>query len=291
MKSKKSIFLLALVLALVICGCSAAEAESAPSPEPTPTAIPTATPLPAPSPTPTPMPTPTPNPTPSPAPTPTPPAAEAGKTLLRYECAETGDWLDYWLIVPENAVEGMPLLVFLHGDGNRAMPESLENNAIQRKIEEIYGSEAPFLTIMPNTRLYSWTEGTIPETLISLVNHVAEEYNADADKIMLTGHSRGAIGTWYYISNYPELFSAAVPVSCGCDEALDYERMAAVPVWGFAGNVGQDGTHYLPAMERIAEKINAAGGSAKIYVLTGCDHAAAESAAYTAEVFEWMLSQ
>jgi len=106
-------------------------------------------------------------------------------------------------------VEGMPLLVFLHGDGNRALPESLENN----------------------------------------------------------------------------------PISCGCDEPLNYEAMAGVPVWGFCGDAGQDGSHYLPAMEKIAANINAAGGSANIQVLSGCDHAAAERAAWTKEVFEWLLSQ
>ena len=211
--------------------------------------------------------------------------------MHRFECGETGDYLDYWISVPEGAVEGMPLLVFLHGDGNRALPESLENNAIQRKIGEIYGDSAPFITLMPNTRLYSWTEGSIEKTLIALIDSIAETYACDPEKIMLTGHSRGSIGTWYYISEYPEKFSAAAPISCGCDEALDYEAMAEVPVWGFCGNVGRDGTHYLPAMERIAENINAAGGSAQIDILMGCDHAAAEAAAYTEELFEWLLSQ
>lgn len=275
----------ALTLALCLCACGDSAALPAPTPTPTPTSTPT------PIPTASPAPSPTPAPTPSPEPTPTPLNVEPGAQLYRYDCAETGDYLDYWLVVPENAVEDMPLLIFLHGDGNRAWPESLENNAIQRKIKEVYGDSAPFLTLIPNTRLWSWTEGTIPETLISLANYIVEEYNAEAGQIMLTGHSRGAIGTWYYISAYPDMFSAAAPVSCGCDEALDYEAMAAVPVWGFCGNVGQDGTHYLPAMERIAENINAAGGSARIDVLMGCGHAEAESAAYTEELFEWLLSQ
>ncbi len=277
--------IMALLLLAFLCGC-AGEKVAVPAPEkptPSPQTTPTASPKPTPAPTPT--------TTPSPEPTPTPLAMPAGKSMQRFDCEATGDYLGYWLAVPEGAVEGMPLLVFLHGDGNRAMPESLENNAIQRKIEEIYGDKAPFLTLMPNTRLYSWTEGSIDDTLIALVEHIAETYNSDREKIMLTGHSRGAIGTWYFISNYPEMFSAAAPVSCGCDEPLDYAAMAQVPVWGFSGNIGQDGTHYLPAMERIAESIIAVGGSAQIDVLPGCDHAAAESAAYTEELFDWLLSQ
>ncbi len=276
---KKTVFLLLALLLLCACG---AEPEP-PLPSPTQEMVIT--------PSPTLAPTYTPEPTPTPEQTPTPLALEPGATMARFEDPETGDYLDYWLLAPENAVEGMPLLVFLHGDGNRALPESLENNPISRAVEEIYGGEAPFLLLMPNTRIWSWTAGTIPETLIHLIENVAGEYAVDAERIMLSGHSRGAIGTWYYISAYPELFSAAVPISCGCDEALDFEAMAAVPVWGFSGNIGQDGSHYLPAMERIAANINAAGGNAKIDVLTGCDHAAAESAAWSEEVFEWLLSQ
>ncbi|MBR5491453.1 MAG: hypothetical protein IKV79_09305, partial [Oscillospiraceae bacterium] len=202
-----------------------------------------------------------------------------------------GEYMDYWLRIPDNAVEGMPILVFLHGDGNVARPESLENNPISCAVEEIYGDEAPFILLMPNTRTASWTAGNIPANLIALIDSVAESYAADKEKIILSGHSRGAIGTWYYISSYPDYFSAAAPISCGCDEFLSYENMAKVPVWGFCGDVGQDGSHYLPAMERRAEGINDAGGSAKIDVLAGCDHAASEKAAWTKEVFTWLISQ
>ncbi len=277
--------LIALILLALLCCACADKAESAPVP--TPPAMVTEEP----STQPTPSPSLSPVPTPTPIPTPRPLEIEGGAAMARFEDEETGDYLDYWLIVPENAVEGMPLLVFLHGDGNRALPESLEYNALRCSIDEIYGGEAPFLTLMPNTRLYSWTQDSIDDTLVDLVEHIAESCICDTSKILLTGHSRGAIGTWYLISTYPELFSAAAPVSCGCDEILDYDAMAQVPVWGFAGNIGRDGTHYLPAMERIAEKINDAGGNAKIDVLDGCDHAAAERAAYTEELFDWLLSQ
>ena len=274
----------AALLAAVLCGCGAGKSE-APPVQPQPEADVTPLPISTPAPTSTPEPTPTPEPAPKSL------GLGSGAEMQRYECGENGDYMDYWLLAPENAVEGMPLLVFLHGDGNRANPQSLENNPIQRKIAEIYGGKQSFLTLIPNTRLYSWTAGTTEETLLSLIAHVAETYAVDMDKTMLCGHSRGAIGTWCLISRHPDMFSAAAPISCGCDEPLDYESMAEVPVWGFCGNIGEDGSHYLPAMERIAGNIRDAGGSAKIDILSGCDHAAAEAAAFSEELFEWLLSQ
>ncbi|MBE7016911.1 MAG: hypothetical protein E7420_01950 [Ruminococcaceae bacterium] len=215
----------------------------------------------------------------------------AGMFLERFEDDHTGDYLDYWLIVPPDATENLPLLVYLHGDGDAANPSGLEQRGINVYLESIYGEELPFVVLMPNTRQRSWTEGTIPETLIHLVEDVADSCASDKERIMLTGHSRGAIGTWYAISHYPYVFSCAVPISCGCDDPLDYEEMASVPVWGFSGSVGHDGSHYYPAMQRIAEEINAHGGDASVTMLEGCDHMSVLEKAYTEEVFNWMLKQ
>ena len=110
----------AFALALILCGC--AQSETPPELTPAPTPEQTETPVPTPAPTPA--------PTPTPVPTPTPLAAEPGTVLYRYEYGEAGDYIDYWLSVPKNAVEGMPLLIFLHGDGNMGRPESLENKGL-----------------------------------------------------------------------------------------------------------------------------------------------------------------
>lgn len=218
-------------------------------------------------------------------------ALPGGKSLLRFEDEETGDYLDYWLIVPQNPVEEMPLLVYLHGDGNVGNPESLEDGGIATFLETAYGEQAPFVAIMPNTRQYSWTNGTVPETLMNLIEETAESCVSDWNKIIITGHSRGAIGTWYMISSYPDVFSAGVPISCGCDEPLSYEAMTSLPIWGFSGGVGRDGTHYYPAMCNIAHQINALGGDARVDIMENCDHISILEAVYTKELFEWMISR
>lgn len=214
-----------------------------------------------------------------------------GMHLERFEDEETGAYLDYWLIVPPGATENMPLLIFLHGDGDVGNPSGLAQRGINVYLEGIYGEELPFVVLMPNTRQRSWTEGDIPETLAHLAEAVAESCASDREKIMLTGHSRGAIGTWVMISSYPELFSCAVPISCGCNEPLDYESMAEVPVWGFSGSIGQDGSHYYPAMQRIADEMNTCGGNARVDILEGCDHMSVLDKAYSEELFDWMLEQ
>ena len=56
-------------------------------------------------------------PTDPPEPTLPPFVAEPGSYFNTYRNEEYDDYLDYYVQVPEKAMDGMPLVVYLHGDG------------------------------------------------------------------------------------------------------------------------------------------------------------------------------
>ena len=93
------------------------------------------------------------------------------------------------------------------------------------------------------------------------------------------------------VSLYSDYFSAAVPISCGIDEYINYENCAKVPIIAYAGTVGNDEKNYNPAMHKLVDLINAQNGRAQMRVIEGADHEAMVTAAYTIELFDWMLSQ
>lgn len=218
-------------------------------------------------------------------------SVESGSFLMRYTDENTTDYLDYYLFIPENAEINMPLIVFLHGDGEVNKIEALENYGLMVKAREIYGNEFPFIAIFPCSRVYSWTEGSIPETLFGLIESTVEDCSIDRDRIIITGHSRGSMGTWNMISTYGDYFSAAVPVSCGADVTLDYAICAKVPVLAFAGTSGEMEYKYQNAMRRIVQHLTDAGGIAELVILQGCTHGDTSEYAYTEETFRWMLEQ
>jgi predicted peptidase len=215
----------------------------------------------------------------------------SGAHQLRFTSDETGDYLDYYLFIPEDAVAGMPLLVFLHGDGQVDNLEVLENYGAIESLRELYGEDYPCIVLSPCTRQASWTKGTIPGTLMATIDYVVAECAIDPNHVMITGHSRGAMGVWFLISEYGDYFSAAVPVSCGTDCILNYENVSKVPVYAMAGNVGRYENIYLHEMELIVGQIQAANGIAVIEYLEDCGHADTDTAAYTEEVIQWMLEQ
>ena len=218
--------------------------------------------------------------------------AGPGSHILSYHSDELGDYLDYYIHVPQGATTGMPLMVFLHGAGEVNRLDLMPEGGISLIVDEIYGESFPFILLEPNTRIESWTKGDIPELLFELINAIADEYCVDTDKIILTGFSRGAIGVWDMISIYGGFFSAAVPVSSPHQKGhIDYIKAAEVPVWTFAGNIGDIERWYHQYLAQNVDIINGCKGFGKFTVLYGCNHVQAKDAAYAEETFEWMLAQ
>ncbi len=212
----------------------------------------------------------------------------------RYECYysdEHDDFLNYYVHVPENAVENMPLIVYLHGNGEVNKPHSLLEYGISSFAKEHYGDDFPFIILEPNTRIKSWTRGDIPELLIGLIDRVTNRYSTNPDKIILTGFSQGAIGVWGIVSIYGDYFSAAVPVSSPHSGDINYLNLAKVPFWTFAGDVGDTECWYHKYLAQNVDQITVLGGFGKFTILEGSDHNHAPQKAYTKEVFDWMLAQ
>lgn len=218
--------------------------------------------------------------------------AGPGSHILSYHSEELDDFLDYYIHVPQGVTTGMPLMVFLHGDGEVNRLDLMPEGGISLIVDDIYGESFPFILLEPNTRIESWTKGDIPELLFELINAIADEYCVNTDKIILTGFSRGAIGVWDMISIYGGFFSAAVPVSSPHQKGhIDYIKAAEVPVWTFAGNIGDIERWYHQYLAQNVDIINGCKGFGKFTVLYGCNHVQAKDAAYVEKTFEWMLAQ
>ena len=158
--------------------------------------------------------------------------------------------MEYYTFIPENATENMPLVIFLHGDGEVGRIWALENNAMMTSVREIYGNSFPFIAIAPCTRSETWIDWTIPDTLMNLIEYVVTTYCIDTDHIIITGHSRGAVGVWYYINTYGDYFSAAVPIRAFCGNYEEFER------------------NYSYTMSVQIEEIVHGGGTLNLYFIT-----------------------
>ncbi len=155
--------------------------------------------------------------------------------------------LSYLLYLPQDydQRESWPLLLFLHGSGERGDNlELVKKHGPPKLVAE--GRDFPFIIVSPQCPKDRWWE---PIELLALLDDLAGKYKVDADRVYLTGLSMGGFGTWRLAFQAPERFAAIAPI-CGGGEKYWAKRMASLPVWAFhgaqrcrraAGTVANDG--------------------------------------------------
>lgn len=197
--------------------------------------------------------------------------------------------VEYFLFIPEKATEDMPLVIFLHGDGEVGRVKDLKENTMITKAKLIYGEDFPFIGLAPCSYIDSWSEGGVPELVMELIEQVAKECKIDRERIILTGYSRGAAGVCTLISRYGDFFSAAVAISCPSIQIDDINECAEVPIWMFAGNYDEMEFAYQTIAQKFVDQVNEAGGDASFYILPGCTHNDTDDTAFGVATFHWIL--
>lgn len=208
---------------------------------------------------------------------------------LRDEAKET---LDYWLYLPEDYAAGAsgdawPLLVFLHGAGERGEDlEAVLKHGPPKKIEN--GEHLPCIVVSPQCAARKLWH---PEQVAALIDAIESQYRVDPDRIYLTGLSMGGYGTWATAARYPERFAAAVPI-CGGGKPEDMAApLAGLPIWVFHGK--QDRVVPVARSEAMVQAIREAGGgdSIRLTVYPEAGHDSWTMAYDDPELWKWLFRQ
>lgn len=234
---------------------------------------------------------------------------------------------DYLIYIPENINndEEIPVLLFLHGNGERG--NDVNTVKIHGPLKEIEnGREFPFIIIAPqmlpfpddynhspnlNSHLIDWTKrqsmkretfnaknryetpyppygwDILEKDLIALINNTVKEYNGDKNRIYITGLSYGGYGTWYMLSKYPEIFAAGVPI-CGAGNPEDAKKIGKTPVWLFHG--GRDRVILPQWSLEMADSLDAAGGNIIVTVHEDLAHNCWTRVYSGKDMYDWLLN-
>ena len=200
------------------------------------------------------------------------------------------DYLDYWEFIPNNPTTNMPIVIFLHGDGEVSNINAVKNIGFIRGSKAIYGDDYPYIILQPNRRSQRWQVDTVMTTLKELIDETCDKYLCDTDHVIITGMSGGAVGVWSMDSKYGDYFSCAVPVSCpGYVKVESYKN---VPVRAFVCGAADDYNTYHGSMYANVQSLKNAGLNATLEVIKGGTHGSTYHTVYsTPEVVDWMLEQ
>jgi len=220
-------------------------------------------------------------------------APEAGKQVEMTFKTSDGAEVEYLLYLPntdDTASETKaPMVLFLHGSGERNGPLSLVAKWGPPRLAAA-GEDFPFVLVSPQCpREDRWTSTVQLDRLTELVEHVTSNYGVDEKKMYLTGLSMGGYGAWSLAARDPTKFAAVVPI-CGGGKTDFAESLKDVPIWAWHGD--QDGAVPFKQSVDMVDAIKEAGGTkVKFTSLEGVGHNCWSSAYATPQLYQWMMQQ
>ncbi len=195
--------------------------------------------------------------------------------------------MNYILFVPKEVKETLPLIVYLHGAGERGNnAEHLFRHAIPKMIKE--GAEIPALVLCPQCpENCVWDNIVFP--LKALIDGVVTEYRADHERITLTGSSMGGFGAWMAGLTFGGFFAGIAPVAGG-SHSWRVGNLKSTPVYAVHGALDTD----VPPIytQLMVDSLLAQGGNVTFVSLPNAGHNDGIDQAYrNTELIDWLLRQ
>jgi predicted peptidase len=206
--------------------------------------------------------------------------AELNKEIKRTEK------ISYILDYPQKAKGNVPLIVFLHGSGERG------NNLDLVKVHSPFTYKnlikEPVAILAPQCPADSWWDTV---TIYNLIKEIQKKYKIDASRTYLTGLSLGGWGTLKLALEHPEMFAAVVPVCAPTDMIMyaNINRYKDLNMKIFHG--GMDDIVLPENAFKFYQKLHPVNPSAELVIFPNDNHNSWDSTYSDPKLYEWMLSK
>lgn len=198
-----------------------------------------------------------------------------------------GAFMNYIVYTPEKMKKNLPMIVYLHGAGERGTAvDHLYRRAVPMLLENGLSLEA--VVLCPQCPGYCVWDN-IPFEIKKIIDEIAAKYEVDMTRLSITGSSMGGFGAWTMGLDFPNFFSAVAPVAGG-GMAWRTPNLISTPIRAYHGE--KDEAVPVVCSEMMVNGVNKAKGSATLTILPNYDHNGGIDAAYRdTDVLEWLLSQ
>jgi predicted peptidase len=194
--------------------------------------------------------------------------------------------LGYALHIPANTREKKPLIVFLHGSGEKGT--DIEKLKIYGPFKYLQTHEIDAYILAPQCPDNEYWDS---EVLYRLILNIQKENNIDSNRIYLTGLSMGAWGAWNLAFAHPETFAALVPIAGFVDRVPMIEdcKTAAIPIRVFHGLL--DDVVNVDYSIAIYKKLKACNADVELTIFDDAGHDSWSRVYDNQEIYDWMFKQ
>lgn len=194
--------------------------------------------------------------------------------------------ISYVFDFPQNAKGNVPLIVFLHGSGERGtnleMVKAHSPFTYKNLIKE------PVAILAPQCPENTWWD---TQAVYFLIKEIQQKYKIDASRIYLTGLSMGGWGTLKLAGEHPEMFAAVASVCAPTDRVMfaniqNYKDMNLKIYHG-----GMDDVVLPENAFNFWMKVHPINPKAELIIFPNDNHNSWDSTYSNPSFYEWMLSQ
>lgn len=194
--------------------------------------------------------------------------------------------ISYLLDYPEKAKGKVPLIVFLHGSGERGTNLDLVKAHSPFTYKELI--EEPVAILAPQCPENVWWD---TEAVYALIKEIQQKYSIDPERIHLTGLSMGGWGSWKLANEHPELFASLSVVCAPADRWMraTIDRYKTLPIRIFHG--GND--DIVSPMNAITmyQELRKIKADVALQIFPDDNHNSWDSTYSNKELYTWMLSK
>lgn len=221
---------------------------------------------------------------------------------------EGNDTLPYRLYRSEKAdtlSEALPLVVFLHGAGERGNDNCAQlTHCVCYFLDDTITGNYPFLLMAPQCpkgRRWVNTDWSLPEhqmepeptaelkSVFALIDSLIHVGTADSTRVYICGLSMGGFGVWDALQRQPKRFAAAIAI-CGGGDPAYAETIKDLPVYIFHGM--QDGIVMPSRSIRMYDALRETGSQKAILITyPELGHGCWDEAFSTPGIFKWLFDK
>lgn len=212
--------------------------------------------------------------------------------------------IPYRLHVPENGTKNKPVVLFMHGAGERGCDNELPLRAaidvFVRSNEEV--RDAIYILpqcprdeqwVMTPWSNVSYSVDEVPESweikvVLKILEKVLTQTEADRNRVYVMGISMGGYATWDLIMRHGEIFAAAMPICGGADPAKA-DLVKDIPIKTFHGAI--DDSVPVEGTRQMVAAIEEVGGNIGYTEFPDIAHWSWDLACSSEGIGAWMFSQ
>ncbi|MEZ7513959.1 prolyl oligopeptidase family serine peptidase [Flavobacterium frigidarium] len=194
--------------------------------------------------------------------------------------------IQYALHIPENSKDKKPLIVFLHGAGERGT--DIEKVKVHGPFKYLKTNALDAYILAPQCEENEYWD---TDSLYELVLKIQKEHNIDDSRIYLTGLSMGAWGAWNLATAHPEKFAALVTIAGAVDRVvlLENKKLASMPIKIFHGLL--DDVVDMNYSVMMYKRLKASNGNVTLTIFDDANHDSWSRVYDNKEIYEWMFKQ